>query len=57
MSIPHTGDTEEGASRAGLMEEVPHELNLRVGRASSQGTCGTVRKPGFGGGCVAHCAL
>lgn len=28
MCLPHTGDTEEGAGRAGLTEEFPRELNL-----------------------------
>lgn len=28
MCLPHTGDTAEGAGRAGLTEEFPRELNL-----------------------------
>lgn len=31
MSLPHAGDTEEGAGRAGLTEEVPRERNLESG--------------------------
>lgn len=33
MSLPHARDTEEGAGRAGLTEEVPRERNLESGKS------------------------
>ena len=58
MSLPHARDTEEGAGRAGLTEEVPRERNLESGKSlQARNLWEQLGSLAFGvGGCVADCS-